>query len=156
MTDVVGAGLVVLDRIYTPDTPPLEALGGTCGNVLISLATLAHDIYLVAIIGRDVPGDKLVNFLSKAGVHSDYVTQTHLVSTPIIAEVLDLRTRHHTFSLLCPETNVAFVFNISWFNHIIPGFKWYTYFSSPLSCVLGLLAHIEMFDVMYHSFQAER
>jgi hypothetical protein len=70
--------------------------------------------------------------------------------TPYLASKLPL-----TF-LIYHMDDRDFVFNISWFNHIIPGFKWYTYFSSPLSCVLGLLAHIEMFDVMYHSFQAER
>jgi hypothetical protein len=45
------------------------------------------------------------------------------------------------------------VFDISWFNNIIPGFKWYSVFFAPLSGVLGLLAHVEMFDAIYFSFQ---
>lgn len=49
-----------------------------------------------------------------------------------------------------------FIFEISWFNNIIPGFKWYTVFSTPLSGVLGVLAHVEMFDIIYHSFQDEK
>ena len=37
---VAGTGFVVLDRVYADDRESFEALGGSCGNVLVSLAML--------------------------------------------------------------------------------------------------------------------
>jgi hypothetical protein len=40
------------------------------------------------------------------------------------------------------------------FDRMIPGFSRYAYCASPKSFVLGLLAHVEFFDLFYNSFQA--
>jgi hypothetical protein len=41
------------------------------------------------------------------------------------------------------------------FDTIIPGFSRYAYCASPKSYVLGILAHVEFFDLLHNSFQAE-
>jgi hypothetical protein len=45
-----------------------------------------------------------------------------------------------------------FVYEATLFDRIVPGFDRYAYCGSPNSFVLGVLAHIEFFDVLYHSF----
>jgi hypothetical protein len=39
------------------------------------------------------------------------------------------------------------------FDRIVPGFSRYAYCASPKSFVLGILAHVEFFDLLYNSFQ---
>ena len=42
--DVVGTGFTVLDRVFKDGTLSDEALGGSCGNVLVSLAMLQRRV----------------------------------------------------------------------------------------------------------------
>ena len=59
--DVAGTGFAVLDRIYTPGCSSVsEALGGSCGNVLISLAMLRRRVVPILSLGRDETGRRLL------------------------------------------------------------------------------------------------
>jgi hypothetical protein len=50
------------------------------------------------------------------------------------------------------ESDPDFAYESTLFDMIVPGFSKYEYCPSPDSCVLGILAHVEMFDVLSHSF----
>ncbi len=102
---VVGTGFAVLDRIYGADgSGPLEALGGSCGNVLISLAMLGHSVAPVLSLGADRTGDFLVAELRAAGVRTDYIHQDPCRRSPVVAEYVDQGEGKHSFSFRCPET----------------------------------------------------
>jgi hypothetical protein len=45
-----------------------------------------------------------------------------------------------------------FVFETTLFNEIVPGFARYGICPSPHSCVLGILAHVELFDILSRAF----
>ena len=65
---VAGTGFTVLEVIYPDDLDrPLKALGGSCGNVLISLAMLGHSVAPVISIGADSHGNFLVEAFRRAG-----------------------------------------------------------------------------------------
>jgi hypothetical protein len=53
------------------------------------------------------------------------------------------------------ESDPDFRYSPVSFDMIIPGFSRYAYCVSPKSYVLGILAHVEFFDLLYNSFQAE-
>jgi hypothetical protein len=50
--------------------------------------------------------------------------------------------------------DVDFAFNIVLFDQIVPGFDKYGYCASPATYVLGILAHIELFDALFGSLSA--
>lgn len=103
--DVAGTGFTVLDRIYTDDESAFEALGGSCGNVLISLALLNRHVAPVLSLGLDATGDILLAELEKAGADLQYVFRSHHVASPIIAQLVDTVLGQHRFSFVCPETD---------------------------------------------------
>lgn len=103
--EVVGTGFIVLDRIYaTGRCEPFEALGGSCGNVLVSLAMLGHSVAPLVTLGADRQGDYLRAEFQRAGCFTDLIVQRHDYGSPIIAEHIDVKTGHHWFSFKCPET----------------------------------------------------
>ena len=51
------------------------------------------------------------------------------------------------------KENEDVAFHVSRFENIAPGFRWYTSFTTAEFGALGIYAHIEMFDVLYHSFE---
>src|SRR3546814_18606714 len=69
--DVAGTGFTVLDRVYADGGFAGEALGGSCGNVLVSLAMLHRHVAPLLALGMDNTGERLVSELSQAGANTD-------------------------------------------------------------------------------------
>lgn len=106
---VVGTGLVALDLIHVGATEPLfEELGGSCGNVLISLAMLGRSVTPVLRLGYDAVGDRLERDLRAAGADTRLVSRRRNVRSPVIVELLDLDSSDHSFSFTCPRSSERF------------------------------------------------
>jgi fructokinase len=104
-TTIAGTGLTVVDRIYASGrTRPVEALGGSCGNVLISLAMLGHRVAPILSLGMDAHGDFLVEELRRAGCRTEYVFRGPDRHSPVIVQYLDTAAGKHQFAFTCPET----------------------------------------------------
>lgn len=102
---VVGTGLVALDRIHVDEQAPLfEELGGSCGNVLISLAMLGWSVTPLLRLGTDPIGERLERDLRLAGADTRLVGLDHGVRTPVIVELLDVASNDHSFSFVCPHS----------------------------------------------------
>jgi len=106
--DVAGTGFTVLDRIYSIDEPPFEALGGSCGNVLVSLAMLDRTVAPVLSLGNDQVGDDLVSEFAEAGAVTHYIYQHADRASPVLAQQFDRMSGQHSFSFFCPETERAY------------------------------------------------
>ncbi|MEP3422893.1 MAG: PfkB family carbohydrate kinase [Erythrobacter sp.] len=102
--DVVGTGFTVLDRLYTDGDLAFENLGGSCGNVLMSLAMLHRQVFPVLSLGGDEVGQRLVDDLRSAGAHTDYVYCHKDRRSPVLRQELDTTNGHHSFSFTCKET----------------------------------------------------
>lgn len=102
--DVAGTGFTVLDRIYADGGLTEEALGGSCGNVLVSLAMLRRQVAPVLTLGADDEGERLVDEFSQAGAHVQYIARREDVRSPVLAQELDTASGHHDFSFVCPDT----------------------------------------------------
>lgn len=106
--DVVGTGFTVMDRIYSDGVFSAETLGGSCGNVLVSLAMLDRDVAPVLALGRDEVGRRLVDEFQVAGADVSYITLRADRESPVLAQQLDTATGEHRFSFTCIETKTAF------------------------------------------------
>lgn len=103
--EVVGTGFTVLDRIHVDDLPrPLEELGGSCGNVLISLAMLGRLVAPVLCLGDDVAGRFLLDEFERAGASTAFIDLCEGYSSPVVEELLDTALGRHTFRAARPET----------------------------------------------------
>lgn len=106
---ITGTGLAVLDRIYAAGRErPMEALGGSCGNVLASLAMLGHPVAPVVALGDDQKGEFLVSEFNRAGCDTRLVFRMPDRGSPVIVEHIDPISARHWFSLRCPETATEF------------------------------------------------
>lgn len=106
--DVVGTGLTVLDRIYLKGSGiAAEELGGSCGNVLLSLAMLHWRVAPVLNLGMDDVGRRLVDEFIRAGADTRFIRRSVGSLSPIIAQHLDGAAGRHSFAFRCPETNEA-------------------------------------------------
>ncbi|MBX9933278.1 MAG: hypothetical protein K2Y56_17375 [Methylobacterium sp.] len=106
---VVGTGLVALDRVHVGTVQPLfEELGGSCGNVLISLAMLGRSVTPLIRLGRDPVGARLKRDLRLAGADTRLVWRHGEVRSPIIVEMLDPDSSEHRFSFICPQSSERF------------------------------------------------
>ncbi|MER9504703.1 PfkB family carbohydrate kinase [Mesorhizobium sp. M0579] len=106
---VVGTGLVALDRIHVGEQEPLfEELGGSCGNVLISLAMLGRAVTPLLRLGNDPVGSRLESDLRMAGADTRLVSRHQSITSPVIVELLDLASSDHTFSFTCPNSSERF------------------------------------------------
>lgn len=105
--DVAGTGLTVLDRIYTDGDLADEALGGSCGNVLLSLAMLHRNVVPVITLGDDDEGRRLVAEFVAAGAVVDHIHRKAGTRSPVIAQELDTASGEHGFSFTCPDTDEA-------------------------------------------------
>jgi fructokinase len=103
--DVAGTGFTVLDRIYTDGDLAEEALGGSCGNVLVSLAMLRRNVVPVLMLGDDDEGGRLLAEFIEAGAVVDHIHRKSGTRSPVIAQELDTESGHHDFSFICPETS---------------------------------------------------
>ena len=102
--DVAGTGFTVLDRIYADGDLHDEALGGSCGNVLVSLAMLHRQVAPVLALGDDDAGERLVDEFTQAGAMVSYIARRAGIRSPVLAQELDTASGHHDFSFTCPET----------------------------------------------------
>ena len=103
--DVTGTGFVVLDRIYADGRPAMEALGGSCGNVLISLAMLSVKVAPIIALGNDDVGHRMVSQFADAGACTKYIRTRDEQASPILAQILDTALGQHSFSFICPDTD---------------------------------------------------
>jgi fructokinase len=106
--DIAGTGFTVLDRVYADRTKTFEALGGSCGNVLVSLAMLQRSVVPLIALGYDAVGQWLIDEFEQAGADTRYISRRRELETPILAQELDTKSGQHTFSFLCPETEADF------------------------------------------------
>jgi len=102
--DVAGTGFTVLDRVYADGDLTDEALGGSCGNVLVSLAMLHRHVAPVLALGDDDAGFRLVNEFIQAGATTRYITRRADLRSPVLAQELNTALGQHDFSFVCPET----------------------------------------------------
>jgi fructokinase len=103
--DVAGTGFTVLDRIYADGRLTDESLGGSCGNVLLSLAMLNRQVAPVLALGDDVEGEQLVCEFVSAGALTQYIHLRTDLRSPVLAQELDTASGLHDFSFVCPETS---------------------------------------------------
>ncbi|WP_223476583.1 PfkB family carbohydrate kinase [Oricola indica] len=102
--DVAGTGFTVLDRVYADGDLADEALGGSCGNVLVSLAMLHRHVVPVLALGNDDTGKRLIDEFLQAGATINYIARRADLRSPILAQELDTASGRHDFSFVCPET----------------------------------------------------
>jgi fructokinase len=102
--DVAGTGFAALDRVYAKREKAFEALGGSCGNVLVSLAMLQRSVLPLLALGDDAVGNSLVDEFVRAGADTRYISRRYGMSSPVVAQWLDPDVGQHSFSFICPET----------------------------------------------------
>lgn len=106
--DVAGTGFTVLDRLYADGSLTDESLGGSCGNVLVSLAMLRRQVAPVLALGADVEGERLLCEFAQAGAQVHYIHLHSDLRSPVLAQELHTASGIHDFSFVCPETSVDF------------------------------------------------
>jgi len=104
--DVAGTGFTVLDRLYANGSLADESLGGSCGNVLVSLAMLDRHVAPILALGNDDEGERLVCEFVRAGAEVRYIHLRADLRSPVLAQELDTVSGRHDFSFVCPETSV--------------------------------------------------
>lgn len=99
----LGAGLVVLDVIYTPHAAaPRCRAGGSCCNVLTILAWLGWRSCPVARLGDDPDAGAIMRDMSSLGVDLSHVARDPLIATPrIIQRQQGGPDRRHAFFFRC-------------------------------------------------------
>lgn len=102
---VAGTGFAVLDRVYADGGAPLEAMGGSCANVLVSLAMLDHSVAPVLALGEDQVGARLRSEFHAAGANVDYISLRAGVASPVLTQRVDTDSGQHYFSFFCLDTH---------------------------------------------------
>ena len=102
--DVAGTGFTVLDRVYADGDLADEALGGSCGNVLVSLAMLHRQVAPILALGDDEAGGRLIDEFLQAGATIQYITRRADLRSPVLAQELNTALGQHEFSFVCPKT----------------------------------------------------
>lgn len=95
--EVVGTGFTVLDRICVDGDFRRETLGGSCGNVLISLAMLGRRIAPVLALGDDEVGTRLVAEFGAAGADVGHVSRHRGLRSPVLVHEIDTVRGTHGF-----------------------------------------------------------
>lgn len=108
LPDVVGTGFTVLDRIYADGDFAAEELGGSCGNVLVSLAMLHRQVAPLIALGMDDIGNRLVEEFERAGADIRFIHRHWNIRSPVIAQELDTASGRHSYSFTCKETSREF------------------------------------------------
>ena len=106
--EVAGTGFATLDRLYSDGSLTDEALGGSCGNVLISLAMLHRNVAPVLVLGLDETGERLVCEFSEAGAVTKHIHLRSELKSPVLAHRICTSSGEHDFSFSCPETSAQF------------------------------------------------
>lgn len=106
--EVVGTGFTALDRMYADGDFAAEELGGSCGNVLVSLAMLNRQVAPLIALGWDDVGSRLVNEFERAGADIRFINRRKDIRSPVIAQELDTASGQHSFSFTCKVTRTEF------------------------------------------------
>ena len=104
--DIAGTGFTVLDRIYADGHFTEEALGGSCGNVFLSLAMLRWHVAPVLALGLDETGRKLVGEFVDAGAETRFINCRPDLRSPVLTQAVDTTSGHHWYRFNCPDTDV--------------------------------------------------
>lgn len=102
---VLGSGFIALDIVQGQDGL-FTATGGSCGNVLMTLAWLGWTSGPVARLGCDMAGEVVAEEMKSAGLKMDFLRRSEAVSTPVVVQQFVESangSRRHRFSLVCPE-----------------------------------------------------
>lgn len=105
MVEVAGTGLAAIDWVFPaePDAP-FETLGGSCGNVLLSLAMLNRQVAPILSLGLDEAGERIFDEFEGAGADVRFINRCPGQRSPVIAQHLNAVGQHH-FSFTCPTTS---------------------------------------------------
>lgn len=105
---VVGTGLIALDVVLDErtETPPRLWTGGTCGNVLSTLAFLGWRSVPVSRLARDAASRLIIRDLKRWGAELDFVSLAPTTPGPIVVHRIRQNSAgepFHSFSLNCPD-----------------------------------------------------
>ncbi|WP_189425622.1 PfkB family carbohydrate kinase [Devosia pacifica] len=106
--DVAGSGFAVIDRLYERGSKQQESLGGSCANVLWSLAMLNRSVVPILSLGDDATGFEMVHEFESVGADTRYITRHAGRLSPVLVQFLDATTGEHHFSFTCPDTSTRF------------------------------------------------
>lgn len=102
---LLTAGYVTLD-IIVRDLGAHDywhAAGGTCGNVSVFASALGMDVSILARIGEDQRGQRLLGGLTAAGVDTDRIEQLACLCTLGVVELVRGTSEGgHRFTFRCP------------------------------------------------------
>ena len=105
---IFGTGLITLDLIMGPnaDSPVQSRVGGTCGNVLTTLAYLGWEAFPVARMNDDPVSRRVKADMKRWGVRLNFSGCSPTSHTPIIVQEIHARldgVPTHRFSWICPR-----------------------------------------------------
>lgn len=105
---VAGAGLVALDILIDDyvDRPIQVRAGGSCGNVLTILSSLAWESYPIARLGEDHVAQVIRADMERWGVETQMAASRPNGSSPIIIQRNN--TDGHSFEFRCPGCDSYF------------------------------------------------
>ena len=105
---IFGTGLITLDLIMGPnaESPVQSWAGGTCGNVLTSLAYLGWEAFPIARMNQDPASRRVRADMKRWGVQLEFSGCSPTSQTPIIVQ--EIRSGldgipTHRFSWICPR-----------------------------------------------------
>lgn len=103
-----GAGLVALDILIDNrvDQPVQVRTGGSCGNVLTILSSLAWESYPIARLAQDHIAQIIRSDMERWGVDTQMAASRDNGSSPIIVQRNS--TDGHSFEFRCPGCNAYF------------------------------------------------
>ena len=102
---LLTAGYLTLDMIVRdlPTGDFWHSAGGTCGNVSIFSAALGIDVSLLARIGKDCRGSRVLDLITAAGINTAGIEHSAHVRTPGIVEFIHgTPNGNHRFTHQCP------------------------------------------------------
>src|SRR3546814_8163612 len=80
------------------------SLGGSCGNVLVSLALLRRQVAPVLSLGSDEVVEQLVDAFRIAGADTRFIWRSEGRRSPVLLQELDTMSGRHSFSFRCRDT----------------------------------------------------
>ena len=102
---LITAGYVTLDLIVRDlnSHDYWQSTGGTCGNVSAFASALGLDVTILARIGEDERGERLLQGLKTAGVETSHVELVSELRTPAVVEQVRGGSKgSHRFEFECP------------------------------------------------------
>ena len=102
---ILTAGYVTLDLIVRDQQARdfWQAVGGTCGNVSVFASALGCEVVILARLGEDRRGQRLLQELATNAVNVSRVERVPQLATPGLVELVRNTTRGtHRFTHRCP------------------------------------------------------